>query len=90
MITIFLIIAVLYFALMPRRTIIVVSRGNTEHEFWDGPVPTEKEREANLQRIFRIIEAHPNGQLAKNNPEYVDEYLSRVELDLPEGVEIHK
>ena len=51
-----------------------------------GPVPSKAQQEKNLQGIFKIIEQHPNGVLATQNPEYVEEYLKRIELDLPNGV----
>lgn len=79
-----------YVLLRPRKTVVIVVKEDKVHEFWDGPVPTEADNEQNLQRIFRIIEKFPNGYIATSNPEYLDEYLKRVELDLPEGVEKSK
>lgn len=75
----------------PQKIIVVVTeKPKPEPEYWDGPKPSKAEQEANLQRIFKIIEEHPNGVLATKNPEYVEEYLNRIELDLPKGVEVQK
>lgn len=61
-----------------------------EQEYWDGPTPTKAQEEQNLQRIFKIIEQHPNGILAERNPEYVEEYLKRIDLDLPDNITTEK
>lgn len=57
---------------------------------WNGPKPTKLEKERNLQKVFSIIEQFPDGHLARQNPEYVEEYLKRIDLDLPDGVEKSK
>lgn len=54
--------------------------------YWDGPVPSKAQEEKNKQEIFKHLEMFPNGILATRNPEYMEEYLSRIDLDLPEGV----
>jgi hypothetical protein len=59
-------------------------RGGTE--LWNGPKPTRREQKKNKEAIFRLIEQFPDGILARNNPQYVDEYLNSIELDLPPGV----
>lgn len=90
MISILIISLLIYILLKPKRTVIIVLKEDKQFEFWDGPAPTKREQEQNLQRIFTIIEQFPDGHLAKQNPEYVDQYLSRIELDLPAGVEKSK
>lgn len=70
----------------PRITHIHVHLPEQKQEYWDGPVPSKTQAEKNLQGIFRIIEQFPNGVLATENPEYKEEYLKRIDLDLPDGV----
>jgi hypothetical protein len=53
---------------------------------WDGPVPSKEQEEKNLQGIFDHLEKFPNGILAEKNPEYKEEYLKRIDLDLPPGI----
>ncbi len=54
--------------------------------YWDGPKPTAQQEEENLKGIVDHIEKFPNGVLAKKNPEYLEEYLKRIDLDLPPGI----
>lgn len=72
--------------LLRRPTITIIN----VHETWSGPLPTKRQQEQAKQRIFSIIEEFPDGVLAKNYPEYVDEYLNSIELDLPEGITTEK
>lgn len=55
-------------------------------QYWNGPIPTNFEKRKAKESIFRIIEDYPDGAFAKNNPEYVEEYLNSIQLDLPEGI----
>lgn len=70
----------------PKVTHIHIHLPEQKQEYWAGPVPSKAQQERNLQAIFKIIEEFPNGSLATQNPEYKEEYLRRIELDLPPGV----
>ncbi len=54
--------------------------------YWNGPALTRFEKKKAKEGIFSVIETHPDGVFAKNNPEYVEEYLNSIELDLPAGI----
>lgn len=64
--------------------------GKEVQTYWDGPVPSKVQEERNKQAIFEHLERFPNGVLAEKNPEYMDEYLSRIDLDLPDGIHTKK
>lgn len=87
MITILLIV-IIYLLLRQSKTVVIEHK--SEQEFWDGPKPTKLEKERNIEKVFSIIEQFPDGHLARQNPEYVEEYLKRIDLDLPDGVEKSK
>lgn len=57
-----------------------------EQTYWEGPVPSKAQESKNKAEIFKHIEKFPNGILAERNPEYVQEYLDSIDLDLPEGI----
>lgn len=82
----FLIILIVGLVLIIARMLIGIWKRSSEDKYWDGPKPTKLEQKRAKQAIFRHLEQFPNGELAKKNPEYVDEYVENIDLDLPPGV----
>lgn len=86
---IFLVILIVFLVRLfsrPKVNHIHIHLPEKKQEYWDGPKPSKLQEERNKQAIFKIIEEFPNGVLATENPEYMEEYLKRIELDLPPGV----
>lgn len=96
--------AILYFVAKPKKEIknlqhtesgkedsdLVLSWSRDEDKYWNGPIPSAKQQEINKEKIFKHLEQFPNGFLAEKNPEYVEEYLNRIDLDLPDGITTEK
>lgn len=63
-------------------------RNNPDQQYWNGPKPTEKESANAKAGIIDHLEKFPNGILANRNPEYMQEFLGSIDLDLPPGIHL--
>jgi hypothetical protein len=81
-----LILAGIIYLRNTNTVIIYIQPVDPVQQYWDGPVPTKAQEKATKEEIFRHIERFPNGIISQRHPEYVDEYLSQIDLDLPEGI----